>query len=122
MYEMTHIKVILQVSSHVLAYMNSCVNPVLYAFLSDNFRKAFRKVNNPSSASCTQNSSFIINSSENNSPSNNRKNTIIIQLHESPSNFKNNNISINKKTDTNIDTTTTNKKTPTTCTFEMVSF
>ncbi|CAG0897682.1 unnamed protein product [Darwinula stevensoni] len=37
-------KVMAQIVSHVLAYMNSCVNPILYAFLSDNFRKAFRKV------------------------------------------------------------------------------
>jgi hypothetical protein len=34
----------IQIVSHVLAYMNSCVNPILYAFLSDHFRKAFRKV------------------------------------------------------------------------------
>lgn len=40
----TSLGVIIQITSHVLAYMNSCVNPVLYAFLSDNFRKAFRKV------------------------------------------------------------------------------
>ncbi|XP_022236286.1 allatostatin-A receptor-like [Limulus polyphemus] len=37
-------RVVFQVVSHILAYMNSCVNPILYAFLSDNFRKAFRKV------------------------------------------------------------------------------
>ncbi|XP_013781336.1 allatostatin-A receptor-like [Limulus polyphemus] len=37
-------RVIFQVASHILAYMNSCVNPILYAFLSENFRKAFRKV------------------------------------------------------------------------------
>lgn len=34
----------IQIASHVLAYMNSCVNPILYAFLSENFRKAFRKI------------------------------------------------------------------------------
>ncbi|XP_049948052.1 allatostatin-A receptor-like [Schistocerca serialis cubense] len=44
MYDITTAKVMLQIVSHVLAYMNSCVNPILYAFLSDNFRKAFRKV------------------------------------------------------------------------------
>jgi hypothetical protein len=33
-----------QIISHILAYCSSCVNPLLYAFLSDNFRKAFRKV------------------------------------------------------------------------------
>ena len=43
-YETTHITVTIQIVSHVLAYTNSCVNPVLYAFLSENFRKAFRKV------------------------------------------------------------------------------
>lgn len=46
MYGITHVTVIIQIISHVLAYTNSCVNPVLYAFLSDNFRKAFRKVSN----------------------------------------------------------------------------
>lgn len=40
----TDFNVALQVTSHVLAYCSSCINPVLYAFLSENFRKAFRKV------------------------------------------------------------------------------
>ena len=31
------------VLSQVLAYANSCVNPILYAFLSENFRRAFAK-------------------------------------------------------------------------------
>ncbi|KAG5839222.1 galanin receptor type 1-like isoform X2 [Anguilla rostrata] len=30
--------------SHCLAYGNSCVNPILYAFLSENFRKACQQV------------------------------------------------------------------------------
>ncbi|XP_035780121.1 allatostatin-A receptor-like [Anopheles albimanus] len=34
----------LQIISHVLAYTSSCINPLLYAFLSENFRKAFRKI------------------------------------------------------------------------------
>ena len=38
------VKLIIQITAHILAYMNSCVNPILYAFLSENFRKAFRKV------------------------------------------------------------------------------
>lgn len=45
-YEITNTSVMIQIVSHVLAYMNSCVNPILYAFLSDHFRKAFRKVIN----------------------------------------------------------------------------
>ncbi|KAM6981122.1 galanin receptor type 1b [Aplochiton taeniatus] len=33
-----------RIISHCLAYGNSCVNPLLYAFLSENFRKACRQV------------------------------------------------------------------------------
>ena len=33
-----------QIASNCIAYMNSCVNPFLYAFLSDNFRKSFRRL------------------------------------------------------------------------------
>ncbi|KAI5651677.1 7 transmembrane receptor (rhodopsin family) domain-containing protein [Phthorimaea operculella] len=43
-YHITYFTVTAQIVSHVLAYMNSCVNPVLYAFLSENFRVAFRKI------------------------------------------------------------------------------
>ncbi|KAJ8272173.1 hypothetical protein COCON_G00110320 [Conger conger] len=32
-----------RIVSHCLAYGNSCVNPILYAFLSENFRKACRQ-------------------------------------------------------------------------------
>ncbi|XP_070581629.1 allatostatin-A receptor-like [Ptychodera flava] len=30
--------------SNIMSYANSCVNPIIYAFLSDNFRKSFQKV------------------------------------------------------------------------------
>ncbi|KAI1890121.1 hypothetical protein AGOR_G00170360 [Albula goreensis] len=33
-----------RIVSHCLAYGNSCVNPILYAFLSENFRKACQQV------------------------------------------------------------------------------
>lgn len=45
MYTISHLTVALQISAHILAYASSCVNPLLYAFLSENFRKSFRKVN-----------------------------------------------------------------------------
>ena len=44
MYGLTTVSVSFQILGQILAYMNSCVNPILYAFLSENFRKAFRKV------------------------------------------------------------------------------
>lgn len=53
-YEITNTSVMFQIVSHVLAYMNSCVNPILYAFLSDHFRKAFRKVINCGNTHSTQ--------------------------------------------------------------------
>lgn len=33
-----------QIGSHVLAYSNSCVNPILYAYFSSPFREAFIKL------------------------------------------------------------------------------
>ncbi|KAA0710229.1 Galanin receptor type 1 [Triplophysa tibetana] len=35
---------VLRVAAHCLAYSNSSVNPVIYAFLSENFRQAYRQV------------------------------------------------------------------------------
>lgn len=40
----SHLTIALQISAHILAYTSSCINPLLYAFLSENFRKSFRKV------------------------------------------------------------------------------
>lgn len=40
----THLTVALQIIAHILAYTSSCINPLLYAFLSENFRKSFKKV------------------------------------------------------------------------------
>lgn len=42
----TSFTIALQIFAQVLAYISSCINPLLYAFLSENFRKSFRKVNN----------------------------------------------------------------------------
>ncbi|KAM4841595.1 galanin receptor type 1 [Thomomys bottae] len=33
-----------RIAAHCLAYSNSSVNPIIYAFLSENFRKAYRQV------------------------------------------------------------------------------
>ena len=40
----THVAFAIQLAANCLAYMNSCVNPVLYAFLSENFRRSFKKL------------------------------------------------------------------------------
>ncbi|XP_077299242.1 allatostatin-A receptor-like [Arctopsyche grandis] len=42
-YEITQATVAAQIAAHVLAYTSSCVNPLLYAFLSEHFRRAFRR-------------------------------------------------------------------------------
>ncbi|SPP80789.1 allatostatin-A receptor [Drosophila guanche] len=38
--------IIVQICAQTLAYSSSCINPLLYAFLSENFRKAFYKAIN----------------------------------------------------------------------------
>lgn len=43
-YSLTTTNVVVQILSQIFAYVNSCVNPILYAFLSDSFKAAFHKV------------------------------------------------------------------------------
>lgn len=43
-YGESRLAVSVQIFSHVLAYTNSFINPILYNCFSENFRKAFRKV------------------------------------------------------------------------------
>lgn len=45
--------VAVKIAASCLAYMNSCVNPILYAFLSENFRKGFWRL-----IPCVQGSGF----------------------------------------------------------------
>lgn len=44
MYKVTIFNISIQIASHILAYSNSCINPILYAFLSPAFRVGFRNV------------------------------------------------------------------------------
>ncbi|XP_076863954.1 galanin receptor type 1 [Brachyhypopomus gauderio] len=43
-FPLTQASFLLRVAAHCLAYSNSSVNPVIYAFLSENFRQAYRQV------------------------------------------------------------------------------
>ncbi|XP_078496726.1 galanin receptor type 1-like [Lissotriton helveticus] len=43
-FPLTEASFALRIVSHCLAYGNACVNPIIYAFLSENFRKAYKEV------------------------------------------------------------------------------
>ncbi|KAJ7985159.1 hypothetical protein DPEC_G00349190 [Dallia pectoralis] len=43
-FPLTQWSFVFRVAAHCLAYSNSSVNPVIYAFLSENFRKAYKQV------------------------------------------------------------------------------
>ncbi len=43
-FPLTDATFVFRIISHCLAYGNSCINPILYAFLSENFRKACKQV------------------------------------------------------------------------------
>ncbi|XP_066435570.1 galanin receptor type 1 [Eleutherodactylus coqui] len=43
-FPLTQASFVFRVTAHCLAYSNSSVNPIIYAFLSENFRKAYKQV------------------------------------------------------------------------------
>lgn len=43
-FPLTQASFIFRITAHCLAYSNSSVNPIIYAFLSENFRKAYKQV------------------------------------------------------------------------------
>ena len=45
-FPLTDASFVFRIVAHCLSYGNSCINPILYAFLSENFRKACRQVFN----------------------------------------------------------------------------
>ena len=51
---------IFQTLATCLAYMNSCMNPIVYAFLSENFRKSFRKLICCNATSCNASNNIEI--------------------------------------------------------------
>ncbi|XP_018408494.1 PREDICTED: galanin receptor type 1 [Nanorana parkeri] len=43
-FPLTQASYVFRITAHCLAYSNSSVNPIIYAFLSENFRKAYKQV------------------------------------------------------------------------------
>ncbi|XP_033975819.1 galanin receptor type 2 [Trematomus bernacchii] len=43
-FPLNHTTYVLRILSHLVAYTNSCLNPIVYALISKHFRKGFRKV------------------------------------------------------------------------------
>ncbi|CAF0958061.1 unnamed protein product [Brachionus calyciflorus] len=53
-----YLRIIFQ-TAHILVYVNSCINPLIYNFMSDNFRKEFSKI-----IFCKNTKSYYINYSD----------------------------------------------------------